>query len=408
MNHVIRKINICISCLMITFILFACSNSLNSKAVSNDGIIKIGVFEPQTGISSDCGLEELYGIRYANKLYNKIVIGEKEYSIKLVEVDNKSNKQDAVGAAQKLIGEKVDIVIGSYDSNMSNAVAGQFRDAKIPAIACSCTNPQVTNGNGYYFRICYMDPFETTVLASYAKKHGYSKAAVIVESNNEYSIDICKYFIRACEKYGIDIVANENVDSDVQNYNVALSNIKLTNPQVIFAPINLKSAALLINEAHELGIEAQFIGSNIWDNRYLVENSKESAEGIAITTFYNTGNNNREENIFLNGTNGISGFPMYLSTLGLSSEIHSVSALGYDAYLTAYKVLEETLKHYDDSNYKGPIKSDDVISVMHSINVDGVTGNISFDLNGDLNRNTAYIKEISNGKFSLQEIINVD
>ena len=139
--------------------LVACGNKGGAASTSASGekVIKIGVFEPQTGENGGGGIQEVYGIRYANMIYNTIKIGGEDYKIELFEVDNKSDKTEAVNAAQKLIAEKVSVVLGSYGSGVSIAAGEYFKEAKIPAIGCSCTNPQVTNGNEYYFRTCFLE-----------------------------------------------------------------------------------------------------------------------------------------------------------------------------------------------------------------------------------------------------------
>ena len=63
-------------------------------------------------------------------------------------------------AAQELVSKKVSIVLGSYGSGVSIAAAPTFQSASIPAIGCSCTNPAVTEANPYYFRVCFLDPFQ--------------------------------------------------------------------------------------------------------------------------------------------------------------------------------------------------------------------------------------------------------
>ena len=129
-------------------------------SASGENVIKFGVFEPQTGENGGGGLQEVYGMRYANQIYPTVEIGGTEYKIELVEVDNKSDKTEAVTAAQKLVAEGVIGVLGSYGSGVSIAAGDIFADAGIPAIGCSCTNPQVTNGNDWYFRTCFIDPFQ--------------------------------------------------------------------------------------------------------------------------------------------------------------------------------------------------------------------------------------------------------
>ena len=116
-------------------------------------VIKIGVFEPVTGENGGGGFQEVLGIRYANVVYPTVDINGETYTIELVEVDNKSDKTEAVTAAQRLISEGVVAVIGSYGSGVSIAAGEIFAEANLAAVAASATNPQVTAGNDFYFRV---------------------------------------------------------------------------------------------------------------------------------------------------------------------------------------------------------------------------------------------------------------
>ena len=55
------------------------------------------------------------------------------------------------------------------------AAGNIVKDSKVPAVGTSCTNPQVTANNDYYFRACFIDPFQGTVMANYAFKQGAKK-----------------------------------------------------------------------------------------------------------------------------------------------------------------------------------------------------------------------------------------
>ena len=113
--------------LMLASSISACSGGSASQSAGGDKVIKIGVFEPLTGENGGGGLQEAMGIRYANTVYPTVNIGGEEYKIELVEVDNKSDKTEAVSAAQKLVSEKVSAVIGSYGSGVSIAASPTFK-----------------------------------------------------------------------------------------------------------------------------------------------------------------------------------------------------------------------------------------------------------------------------------------
>lgn len=71
------------------------AGSSSSGGSSDAKVIKIGVFEPTTGENGGGGFQEVLGIRYANKVHPTVKVGEDEYKIELVEVDNKSDKTEA-------------------------------------------------------------------------------------------------------------------------------------------------------------------------------------------------------------------------------------------------------------------------------------------------------------------------
>lgn len=151
--------------------LAGCSSSGGSASGSSAGgkTIKIGVFEPASGDNGAGGKQEVLGVEYANSLAPTVEIGGETYNVELMEVDNQSSTDKAVTAAQELVSKKVSIVLGSYGSGVSIAAAPTFQSASIPSIGCSCTNPAVTEANPYYFRVCFLDPFQGSVMANFAR-----------------------------------------------------------------------------------------------------------------------------------------------------------------------------------------------------------------------------------------------
>ncbi|MBE6014224.1 MAG: ABC transporter substrate-binding protein [Lachnospiraceae bacterium] len=356
-------------------------NGGGSKADSN--VIKIGVFEPQTGENGGGGLQEVDGIRYANKQKNTVKIGDKEYKIELVEVDNKSDKTEAVTAAQKLVDEKVIGVLGSYGSGVSIAAGEIFSKAKIPAIGCSCTNPQVTEGNDYYFRVCFLDPFQGTVMANYAKEVGCTKAAILTQKGDDYSVGLGTFFKNAFEKLGCEVVANEQYETGAQDFKATLTNIKSKNPDVIFAPSSIATAPLIIKQARELGITAKIMAGDTWENGEIIKNAGKDAEGVCLSTFFD------EDGVDADGKSFIEGFKAYLKENKKDEVIPAVSALGYDAYNALVAAIEKA----------GSTDPSKVQEALKSVSVKGVTGDISFDNNGDAKKDMAFIKTVEGGAF---------
>ncbi len=130
--------------------------------------ITVGVFQPTTGDDSAGGKQELLGIIYAHSLDKTVEINGEEYEVVLNVSDNGSLVEYALATATKLVDEKSIVVIGSYGSGVSIAAADVFEEAGLAAIGASCTNPDVTFGNDYYFRSTIVDSFEGSVMADFA------------------------------------------------------------------------------------------------------------------------------------------------------------------------------------------------------------------------------------------------
>ena len=357
-------------------------------------VIKIGVFEPQTGENGGGGLQEVYGIRYANQQFPTVKVGDKEYKIELVEADNKSDKTEAVTAAQSLISAGCSVILGSYGSGVSIAAGEIFSDAQVPAIGCSCTNPQVTLGNDFYYRVCFLDPFQGTVMANYAAQDGAKTAAVITQLGDDYSSGLGNFFKNAFVKLvGEDsIVAEEQFQTNQTDFKAILTNIKAANPDVIFAPSSIATAPLIIKQARELGITAKIMAGDTWENGSIIENAGADAEGVTLSTFFDEGDTSNAV-----ATDFIKGFKEYLVANGQDEIIPAVSALGYDAYLAAVKAIET-------AGSTDPVAIRDALK---GVEFEGVTGAISFDENGDANKDKAFIKVVENGQFKFLKTVSV-
>lgn len=371
----------------------AASGAAASKSASGDKVIKIGVFEPTTGENGGGGFQEVLGIRYANQTHKTVKLGDDEYTIELVEVDNKSDKTEAVNAANKLMGEKVSGVIGSYGSGVSIAAGQIFADAKVPAVGASCTNPQVTEGNDYYFRVCFLDPFQGTVMANYAMQNGYKTAAVLTQLGDDYSSGLGSFFKTAFTNLGGTIADEEQFQTNQTDFKAVLTNIKAANPDIIFAPSSITTAPLIIKQARELGITSLIAAGDTWENSTIIENAGDSAEGVVLSTFFDEAEPANDE-----AKSFIEGFKPYLKDNKQDEIIPAVSALGYDAYLALYNAIE-VAQSTDGEKIKDALKD---------VKFDGVTGSISFDENGDAKKNMAFIKTIENGQFKFLTTTTID
>ncbi|WP_455482547.1 ABC transporter substrate-binding protein [Bartonella sp. B35(2025)] len=244
--------------------------------------IKIGVYLPLSGQNAFGGQLEIRGIQLAHKKIPE-VLGRK---IDIVIIDNKSDKVEAANAVVRLTAsEKVSGIIGSYGSSLSLAGGEISEKAKTPTIATSSTNPLVTQGKKYYFRACYIDPYQSIGIATYAVQTLHAKrAAILKDISSDYAIGLSSYFTRSFKKLGGEIISNLNYNSGDQDFSALLTQIIAQKPDILFIPSYFSEGAIILKQARELGAKFKIIGGDAMDNPEIITIAGKASEGFLHTT----------------------------------------------------------------------------------------------------------------------------
>ena len=359
--------------IMVSVCFVACGDKGDEK------VLKIGVFEPASGPNGAGGKQESLGIKYANSVCPTVDIDGVTYKVELVEVDNQSADDKAVTAASELVNKGVSVVVGSYGSSVSIAASPVFKEAGIPAIGITCTNTQVTEGNKHYFRICFLDPFQGSVLAKYTWDQGIRTAYTLAELGNAYDLGLSSSFKTAFEALGGNVIS-DNFPSNQADFTSYITNAKNGGAEVIFAPTSLSYAQLIVEAAASQKVGIPLYAGDTWDSNVILEAAKGKDVTINITTFYQEGGNKEFDEGFKKWLNADK---TNLTNNGGDDIVSAVSAMGYDSYFVALEAAKAA-------------KSTDPAKIMEAlwgVEYKGVTGDIKFDsVNGDADRKVAYIK----------------
>ena len=250
---------------------------------ADDDVIKVGVFNCLTGQNAFGGQLELEGTQLAHTL-NPEILGKK---VELIIVDNKSDKVEAANAVTRLIeNDHVNAIIGTYGSSLAMAGGEVAEKAGIPVIGTSCTNPLVTLDKKFYFRVCFIDPFQGAGAATYAFKNlGLKKAALLIDVANDYSTGLGKFFRQSYEKMGGKIVATLRYNSGDIDFTAQLTELIKADPDIVFLPAYFAEGAIVLKQAKELGAKFRFIGADAMDNPEIVTLGGDAVEGFMHTTF---------------------------------------------------------------------------------------------------------------------------
>ena len=220
---------------------------------------------------------------------------------------------------------------------MSIAASDTFEQAGIPAMGVTCTNPQVTEGNSHYFRICFLDPFQGTVLANFAKDElGANTVYCLGQLGNDYDQGLLKYFQQAAEEMGMTVIT-DSFPEGTSDFNSYLTTAKNKGAEVIFAPTSISYAQLIVEQASAQGITMPLLASDTWDSNVILSAAQGKDLSIYVTTFYAEGGNPEFEQGFKEWINADS---TNLSNNGGDDTIAAVSVMGYDAYFVALEALK--------------------------------------------------------------------
>lgn len=372
-----RVLSLVLAVLMLAALMAGCSGS------SDKNVIKIGVFEPASGDNGAGGKQETLGIQYANQKTPTVTIGGKEYTVELSIVDNESSNDKAATAASQLVSNGCAIVLGSYGSGVSIAASPTFEQAGIPAIGVTCTNPQVTEGNDHYFRICFLDPFQGTVQANFAHDElgAESVAYCLGQLGNDYDQGLINYFTEAAEALGMTVIT-ESFPEGTADFTSYLTNAKNEGAEVIFAPTSISYAQLIIEQAASQGINIPITAPDTWDSNVILAAAQGTDLEIYCSTFYAEGGDPAFEEGFKAWLNADS---TALTNNGGNDTIAAVSVMGYDAYYTALEALKAA----------GSIDPAAVLEALPDVTYTGVSGAIAFDEIGDAVRDAAFIKKVN-------------
>ncbi len=365
--------------------------STSTPSGGSGDTIKIGVFEPLTGDSASGGNKEFLGMQYARSITPTVEVGGVTYNVELVTADNGSTTDKAPSAAADLVGKGVSLVLGSYGSGVSMAGGPIFNDAGLSAIGVSCTNPNVTAGNDYYYRICFLDDFQAHALANYVQGElGAKTAYCLGELGNEYDQGLIAFFTQYFEAAGGKVVS-ASFPTNNSDFTTYLNQAKSEGADVIFIPNSISYITQILTQADSLGIEIPFLGSDTADDNMVLSAVAGTNVKLYLTTFYEEGGDpdfDEGFKAFLNSD------PTLMSSNGGNDIIAAVSAMGYDAYNVAIEAIKAA-----GSTDPAAIKA-----AIGGVSVDGVSGSISFEpVNGDAVRDFAFIKtaDTAAGQWSL-------
>jgi branched-chain amino acid transport system substrate-binding protein len=249
--------------------------------------VKIGFFMSVTGRDASFGEAALRGARLAIDDLNAAggILGR---PAQLVVEDNRSLPGESATAVKKLIGrDHVVALVGECASSRTLEAAPVAQAAGVPLVTPASTNPRVTAVGDCVFRVCFADPFQGAVLATYAWKNlGLRRAALLVDSSASYSVGLAEVFSKTFASLGGEVVATQKYSGGDKDFRAQLTAIRGTQADAIFLPGYYVEAGLAAQQARELGLKATLLGGDGFEAPQLLEIGGAALEGTFYSTHY--------------------------------------------------------------------------------------------------------------------------
>lgn len=341
--------------------------------------IKVGEFASLTGKEAAFGQSSHKGTLLAVEEINAAgpVLGK---TVKLLTEDTQSKPGESATVVQKLISrDKVIAILGEVASGRSLEAAPVCQKSQIPMISPSSTNPRVTEMGDYIFRVCFIDPFQGTVMANFAQKTlKKQQVAILSDVAAPYSVGLANFFKERFLADGGKIVAEQKYSSGDKDFKAQLTAIKAANPEGIFVPGYYTEAGLIAVQARQLGITVPLFGGDGWEAPELLQIGGQSLEGTFYSTHYSPEDSAPAVQTFVKKFKA-----------RFNETPDAMAALGYDSAL----VLVDAIKRAGTTD--GPKLRDAIAATRDFV---GVTGKTTIDAQRNANK-PAVVLAITNGQF---------
>jgi len=348
--------------------------------------IKLGEFASLTGKEAVFGQNVNKGTRLAIEESNAAggVLGR---TLELITEDDQSKPGESATVVKKLISrDKVVVILGEITSGRTLEAAPIAQAAKIPLISPGATNTEVTAKGNYIFRVCFIDDFQGTVMAKFARDTLKLKRVAILSSvSSAQSVGLAKYFRERFTSASTAIAVEQKYSEGDKDFRAQLTAIKAAGADGIFVPGYYAEAALICKQARDLGLTLPLLGVDGWESPDLLAIAGAAAEGCYLSTHFSPESKAPVVVAFNE---------RYQKRWGISA--NALSVLGYDATMLAIDAIRR-------AGSTDGAKIRDALAATQDY--PAVTGAITFDANRNPTKN-AVVLTVKNGTFTFVQDVS--
>ncbi|MBU1228771.1 MAG: ABC transporter substrate-binding protein [Proteobacteria bacterium] len=258
-----------------------------SRAGEAQEELRIGLLAPLTGT-----VQPYTGHLRAEKLVDRLnaegglLVGGRKVRVRLLMEDTGMQVELALSAAARLIRqERVSVLVGPFFSRQAILVARMAEQAQVPMVTPSASNPLVTQGRRFAFRVGLGDPLQGRLLARLCfQDHGLRRVGVLFDESDEYCRELARYFAEAFARLG-GTVRLEGYPAGLEDYSGHLGRIRSFGAQALLLPNFTRDVVRQMVQAREAGFGGLFLGGDSWEEDVVLRKLPQ-AQGAFFTANY--------------------------------------------------------------------------------------------------------------------------
>jgi branched-chain amino acid transport system substrate-binding protein len=301
--------------------------------------------------------------------------------------DDQSKPGEAATVVKKLISrDKVVAILGEITSGRTLEAAPIAQNAKIPMISPGATATAVTQRGNYIFRVCFIDEFQGTVMAQFARETlKLNRVAVLSSVSSPQSVGLTRYFRERFTADGGTIALEQRYTEGDKDFRAQLTAIRAAGIEGIFIPGYYAEAALIAKQARDLGITAALLGVDGWESPELIAIGGKAVEGAYFSTHYSADSQSASVTAFNE---------RFRARWGI--ETNALSALGYDAAMVLIDAIRRA----------GTTESAALRDALAATkDFAGATGRITFDAQRNPTK-SAVVLTVKDGRYAFLQDVN--
>lgn len=361
---------------MMALSLVACGNKTNDNGGSGDSAdgagtetIKLGVVGPLTGGYANYGLSVQHGAQLAVDEINAAG-GVNGKQLELSAQDSQGDPESAVAAYGKLMDWGMNVFLGGVLSGETASVVAAAKADDMFIMETTGSADKCIDGNDKAFRICFYDSYQGTAAADYLKDNALAdEVGVFYQSDNDYSAGLYNAFVAECEKTGVTIKETQTFTTATNtDFSTQVNALVNSGVKVVFIPIYAEEASTFLTQAKgKFAEDVYFFGADGLDGILgKVSQDVTIADNVLMMTPFAADSAAANVQAFVSA---------YQANYNATPDQFAADA--YDAVYVVKATVEAA---------GGSTSGAELAAVMTSLTVEGVTGTMTWNADGNTNK----------------------